>query len=66
MKEFTIYFEIFGKKMKTNIFALTEERAKDRLRNMIVFHKVEQVPEKGMNGDFIDHFSRIFNGFDKK
>lgn len=42
MKEYTIYFEIFGKKMKTTIHALNEERAINILRSKINIDKVEE------------------------
>ena len=42
MKEYTIYFEIFGKKMKTTIHALSEERAINILRSKINIDKVEE------------------------
>ena len=53
MKQYTIYFEIFGKKMKTTIQANSELDAKQKLKDKIVFHKVEEF-------DFIDSFRKIF------
>lgn len=41
MKMFKVYFEIFGKKMKTSISAKNKEEAKQLLMKKIVFHKVE-------------------------
>jgi hypothetical protein len=38
---YTLYFEIFGKKMKTSIEAKTREEAKHILFSKIVFHKIE-------------------------
>ena len=40
MKEFTVYFEIYGKKMKTTITAESEIEARISIRNSITFHKV--------------------------
>ena len=40
MKTYTIYFEIFGKKMKTNVAAYSEEAAKEQIRNKILFNKI--------------------------
>jgi len=41
MKKFKVYFEIFGKKMKTSITANSKEEAKQLLMEKIIFHKVE-------------------------
>ena len=41
MKEFTVYFEIYGKKMKTTITAESAIDARTAIRNSIIFHKVE-------------------------
>ena len=40
MKEFTVYFEIYGKKMKTTVTAESEIEARILIRNSITFHKV--------------------------
>lgn len=42
MKTYTIYFEIYGKKMKTTVEALNENDAKAKVKNKINFIKVEQ------------------------
>lgn len=42
MKNYTIYFEIYGKKMKTTVMAINEENAKDLIISKIIFHKVEK------------------------
>ena len=42
MKEYTIYFEIFGKKMKTTIYADSISEAKNKLKEKIIFHKIEE------------------------
>ena len=39
MKEYEIYFSIFGKHLKTTIMAYSEEDAYERVREKIVFHK---------------------------
>lgn len=41
MKDYTIYFEIFGKKMKTVITASSEDKARELLRYKIIVNKVE-------------------------
>lgn len=39
MKEYEIYFSIFGKHLKTTIMAYSEEDAYEKIRDKIVFHK---------------------------
>ena len=58
MKQFTVYFEIFGKKMKTTVFANTEEEAKRKVKDKIVFHKVVTIPQ--------DPFDFLMNTFGLK
>jgi len=50
--KYTIYFELFGKKMKTTVDAKSIEDAKQQVINKILFHKVEQD---------IDFLKNIFN-----
>jgi hypothetical protein len=42
MKEYRVYFEIFGKKMKTTVEAVSENQAKEMIKNRIIFHKIEK------------------------
>jgi hypothetical protein len=42
MKTYTIYFELFGKKMKTTVEAENVDQAKRKIKDKIVFHKVEE------------------------
>lgn len=44
MSTYIIYFEIFGRKLKTFINADNEEQAKYKLYNKIIFHKIEKQP----------------------
>ena len=37
---YTVYFEIFGKKMKTTVQAKSEEDAKYQIMGKIIWHKV--------------------------
>lgn len=50
MKNHIVYFEIYGKKMKTTIPADSKEQAKEAIKSKIIFHKVvgeeEDVMEK--------------------
>lgn len=45
MKTYEIYFELFGKKMKTTITANSEYEAKDEIFNKIEFHKISCIDE---------------------
>jgi hypothetical protein len=51
MKErnFTVYFELFGKKMQTKVIAKTEEEAKQVVQSKIIFHKVMLSPKDEFN-----------------
>jgi hypothetical protein len=60
MKKFTIYFELFGKKMKTTVLSDTEENAKKQVKDKIIFHKIEK--ESEFIDHFIDHFMDILSG----
>lgn len=42
MNTYTIWFEIYGKKMRVDIHADSEEAAKAKLRDKIKFHKIEE------------------------
>ena len=58
MKTYTLYFSIFGKRMKHTLKADNEIEAKILIREKIIFHKIE-----------IDRGSDIFDffkGFDTK
>ena len=48
MKEYTVKFEMFGKKMKTTVYAASEEDAKQKIRDRVVFYSVEQVYDKNV------------------
>ena len=55
MNRYTIYFEIYGKKMKTIVFADTEAEAKQKVIARLIFHKVEKKPD-----DAVEHLKRTF------
>jgi len=60
MKNFVVFFEIFGKRMKTTVRAKTEKEAKDIVAKRIIFHKVEIEEEIYSPDNFIMDF---FGGF---
>jgi hypothetical protein len=55
MKQFTIYFEFFGRKMKHEIVAVDEEHAKQQLEKKIKYFKIES---KSISQEYQD---KIFN-----
>ena len=70
MKQYKIYFEIFGKKMWTTLDAESIEDAKLELFNKITFHKVvstdgKQDEPKSYNNlfDSNDSFNKIMDMF---
>lgn len=69
MKNYTIYFELYGKKMKTTVSAESKEKAKDVVRNKIYFHIVEEIkPPPPNDSDVVNDIFGIFgmkNPFDK-
>jgi hypothetical protein len=43
-KIFTVYFELFGKKMKTSVKADSIYAAQAKIKDKIIFHKCEERP----------------------
>ena len=52
MKEYEVYFSIFGKHLKTTIMAYSEEDAYEKIRDKIVFHK-ERTKVKDNSVEFL-------------
>ena len=65
MRNYTVYFELFGKKMKTTLIAKNEEEAKEIIKNKIKFYKVEKKSDDNFN-DFVDIMEDFLRGFGKK
>lgn len=40
IKTYDVYFEVFGKKMKTQILAESEEQAKEIIKSKVIFHRI--------------------------
>lgn len=62
-KEYTVYLELFGKKMKTSILAESEEDAKKIVREKIIFHAVKfdaSTTHNKMVADLDDLFKNLF------
>lgn len=65
-RNFTVYFEIFGKRMKTKVIAKSAEEAKQKVSSRLIFHKIEITPNDDFN-KAIDMMNDLLNHFgDKK
>jgi len=53
MKEYTVYFEIFGKKLKTTLKAHSRSEAKNIIKDKIVFNVIK---ENDNNEDYVTDF----------
>ena len=74
---YTIYFEIYGKKMKTDVEAKTPHQAEEKLAeivaNKIIYHKVvepkikeKKEPINKATSNFMNFFEDAINGkFDR-
>lgn len=58
MKTFTVYFEVYNKKMKVSVKALNETKAIEQVRKDVIIHKVNQV---NTDDDVLDQLKNIFN-----
>jgi ASC-1-like (ASCH) protein len=57
MKTYIVYFEIYGKKMKTEVKAQDPAKARQQVIDKLIFHKVEF---KDNVGDIPDSFKDVF------
>jgi cupin superfamily acireductone dioxygenase involved in methionine salvage len=65
MKNFDVYFEIYGKKMKVTVFAENEEKAKEMVKDSISFHKVVYKKEDEFN-QVIEMMDSVIDALQKK
>ena len=42
---FLVYFEIYGKKMKTEVKAVNKQHVIDIIKSNLIFHKIEYIPK---------------------
>lgn len=52
MNKYIVYFEIYGKKMKTVVMAKNEQHAVQIVKDKIILHKVEPI---SLEADFKQH-----------
>lgn len=64
MTNYEVFFELYGKKLKTSILAENEMTAKEIVRNKIIFHKVVLKPAFGLGDE--DIFSNLMDIFQGK
>ena len=69
MAKYKVYFEIYGKKMKTTVEAKTAEKAKELIRNKIEFNHIAlEEPDEFRfmeNEETIKQMRDFLNGFKK-
>lgn len=58
-RHYDIYFELFGKKMKTKVEASSASQAIEVLKSKIIIHKAE--PSADSYNKIMDIFDDIFN-----
>lgn len=62
MKEHTVYFELYGKKMKVTVKAESLAQAKEQVKNSIKFYDdVKAAPEQKKPDTFQDIFTMFKN-----
>lgn len=64
MKRYKVYFEIYGKRLKTTVIANNLEDAKQIVKDKIVFHKIDDeddlfLKKDGLPPDNIDFLKNI-------
>lgn len=59
-RDFDVYFEIYGKKLKTKVIAKSNEEAKQKIISKIIFHKIEITPNDEFN-EAMDIMDGILN-----
>lgn len=65
-REYIVWFEVFGKKMKTTVIATSEKEAMKKVQGRMVFHKVVEKSEDKAFSDIMGKFDEIFEVLDKK
>ena len=62
---FLVYFEIYGKKMKTEVNAANKQQAIDIVKSNLVFRKIERIPKGNEENDNFD-FTNILQELMRK
>lgn len=63
-KNYSVYFEIYGKKMKAKILAESMTEAQQKVRDKILFHKtvIEEKDEFNQAMDLMDGIMDVLGG----
>lgn len=64
MKNYIVYFELFGKKMKSKVLADSKEDAQERIKSKIIFHRTD-LDDKDEYNDIMKLFDIINDALDK-
>jgi hypothetical protein len=56
--KYEVYFEFFGRKMRMEVDATSEQAAKNIITNKIMFHKVKL--KKVSDDDVVNHLKNMF------
>jgi len=61
MNKYTVYFTIYGKKLKTQVTADSEAQAKQIVINNLTFVKIKKDTPPISDDDFMNNFKNIFH-----
>lgn len=66
MRDFMVYFEVFGRKIKMKVSASSVSEAQQKVKDKIIFHKIDDLTEddsisslKNVMQDFIDTLNQL-------
>lgn len=63
MRDYDVYFEIFGKKLKTTVLSDSEDHAKEMVKAAIIFHKVDKSKDEfNMAVDMLEGIMNALGG----
>lgn len=65
VKNYHVYFEIYGKKMRATVMANSKEEAENQIKDKITFHKTEIAKDDYFNQS-LDLLDNIIDILDKK
>lgn len=59
MKNYRVFFELFGKKMQAVVLAINENSAKEVIKNKIKFFEIREENKTSNLDDFLNIFKNI-------
>lgn len=65
MKDYTVFFKVYGKKLKTTVRAKTPEDAGKEVRNTIEIIKIIQSDQQSKKTDIFDDFDDTMKEFEQ-